>query len=108
MLGGWQAFQFLAGRSEDQAFNGSAIWGFIIYSIAQVPVSTPGNSLSYGVETNVGVGYRNTAEGWYAGGSWAVFFPLGALNRPGTLWTETGAEDASVAQMIRIYMGVKF
>ena len=64
--------------------------GGVIYSIAQVPVSTPGNALSYGVEINVGVGYRNTAEGFYAGLTWGVLWPMGALNRPepacGRLW----------------------
>jgi hypothetical protein len=36
ILGAWQAYLFLTGRCEAQAFNGSAIWGFILYSIAQV------------------------------------------------------------------------
>ena len=95
------AYWFDLGNTRAVGLQGAAI-----YSIAQVPVSTPGNAINYGLETNVGVGYRNTAEGFYAGGTWAVFFPLGALNRT-SLWPE-GAEDASVAQMIRIYMGVKF
>ena len=79
----------------------------VIYSLAQVPVSTPGNDLMWGIEMDVGAGYRNTAEGFYGGFTWGVLWPLGALNRPGPgLWP--AAEDASVAQILRIYMGVKF
>ena len=35
----------------------------------------------YGLEMDVGAGYRNTAEGFYAGFTWGVLWPLGALNR---------------------------
>ena len=35
-----------------------------------------------------------------------TLWPLGALNRPFPLWTNS--EDASVAQILRVYMGVKF
>jgi hypothetical protein len=95
------AYWFDLGNTRAVGLQGAAI-----YSMAQVPVSTPGNALSYGLETDVGAGYRNTAEGFYAGATWGVFFPLGALNR-GSNWPE-GAEDASVAQIVRVYMGVKF
>jgi hypothetical protein len=74
--------------------------------MAQVPVSTPGNDLMWGLEMDVGAGYRNTAEGFYGGFTWGVLWPLGALNRPSPLWTFS--EDASVAQILRVYMGVKF
>ena len=60
----------------------------------------------YGLEMNVGAGYRNTAEGFYAGATWGVLWPLGALNRTFPLWLVN--EDASAAQILRIYMGVKF
>ena len=81
--------------------------GGVIYSMAQVPVSTPGNALSQGLEMNVGVNYRNTAEGWYAGATWAVLWPLAALERPATIWFQDAA-GASAAQMLRIFMGVRF
>jgi uncharacterized protein (TIGR04551 family) len=97
------AYWFDLGNTRAVGLQGAAI-----YSMAQVPVSTPGNELSYGVETNVGAGYRNTAEGFYAGATWGVFFPLGALNRNATLWGPEQAADASTAQIIRIHMGVKF
>ena len=95
------AYWFDLGRTRALGLNGS-----VIYSMAQVPVSTPGNELMYGLEMDVGAGYRNTAEGFYAGFTWGVLWPLGALNRPSPLWTT--AEDASVAQILRIYLGVKF
>ncbi|HET6282171.1 MAG TPA: TIGR04551 family protein [Polyangia bacterium] len=81
--------------------------GGVIYRMAQVPVATPGNSLSYGLEMNVGVNYRNTAEGFYCGATWAVLWPLGALERPATIWFQDAA-GATAAQMLRIFMGVRF
>ncbi len=75
--------------------------------MAQVPVSTPGDSLMYGVETNLGLGYRNTAEGFYAGFVWGVFWPLAALDRPSPLWAQDAA-NASAAQIVRVNLGVKF
>jgi len=83
--------------------------GTVIYSLAQVPVSTPGNSLQYGLETNVGVTYRNTAEGFYAGMTWGVLWPFGALDRPSPLWSDgQGAANADAAQILRGFLGVKF
>ena len=83
--------------------------GTVIYSLAQVPVSTPGNSLQYGLEMNVGVTYRNTAEGFYAGMTWGVLWPFGALDRPSPLWSAgSGAGNADAAQILRGFLGVKF
>jgi uncharacterized protein (TIGR04551 family) len=83
--------------------------GSIIYSMAQVPVSTPGNALGYGLEMNASATYRNTAEGFYAGMTWGVLWPFAALNRPSALWQEgSGAGDASAAQVLRGFLGVKF
>ena len=70
--------------------------------MAQVPVSTPGNELMWGLETDVAAGYRNTAEGFYGGFTWGILWPLGALNRNFPLYPHS--EDASVAQILRIYM----
>jgi uncharacterized protein (TIGR04551 family) len=96
------AYWFDLGRTRAIGLNGS-----LIYSMAQVPVSMPGNDLMMGLEMDVGAGYRNTAEGFYGGFTWGVLWPLSALNREAPLWPQ-GAEDASVAQILRIYMGVKF
>jgi len=97
------AYWFDLGQTRAIGVNGS-----VIYSMAEVPVSTPGDSLSYGIETDIGLGYRNTAEGFYAGMTWAVFWPFGALDRqPSDLWGSDAA-DASAAQILRVNMGVKF
>jgi uncharacterized protein (TIGR04551 family) len=96
------AYWFDLGRTRQLGLNGS-----IIYSMAHVPVSTPGNAMPYGAEINVGAGYRNTAEGFYAGFVWAVLWPLAALDRPASLWG-IDAADASVAQVLRVHMGVRF
>jgi uncharacterized protein (TIGR04551 family) len=95
------AYWFDLGRTRALGLNGS-----VIYSMAQVPVSMPGNDVMMGLELDVGAGYRNTAEGFYAGFTWGVLWPLAALNRNTPLYTV--AEDASVPQILRIYMGVKF
>ena len=85
--------------------------GAVIYSMAQVPVSTPGNALSYGIEMNVGLNYRNTADGFYAGLTWAVFWPFAALDRPADIWgaqPQGDAAGASAAQMLRAFFGIRF
>jgi uncharacterized protein (TIGR04551 family) len=85
--------------------------GSVIYSIAPVPVSTPGNSLNYGLELNLGLQYRNLRENFFAGFTWGVFWPMAALSRPqvdatASLWTV--AEDANAAQVLRTFLGVRF
>jgi uncharacterized protein (TIGR04551 family) len=97
------AYWFDLGQNRAIGLNGS-----VIYSMAQVPVSTPGNSLNYGVEADVGASYRNTGEGVYGGVTWGLFFPLAALSRPASLWEASNAANATAAQMLRIFMGVRF
>jgi uncharacterized protein (TIGR04551 family) len=82
--------------------------GAFIYSVAQVPVATPGNALGYGLEMNINASYRNTAEGFYAGMTWGVLWPMGALDRPASVWGTADAADAKAAQVLRGFMGVKF
>jgi uncharacterized protein (TIGR04551 family) len=83
--------------------------GAFIYSLAPVPVSTPGNAISYGLEMDLSLGYRNLSENFYAGVVWGVFWPFGALNRPGDIFQNAdGAGNASAAQILRGFMGVKF
>jgi uncharacterized protein (TIGR04551 family) len=92
--------------------NDVGISGSIIYSIAPVPVSTPGNSMNYGVEMDLGLQYRNLRENIYAGATWGVFWPMGALSRSvgsdsqNPLWSHP--EDANAAQVIRTFVGIKF
>ena len=81
--------------------------GSLIYSLAPVPVATPGNSINYGLEMDLGLTYRNTTEKFYAGMVWGVFWPFGALNRRADLFA-TGAETATAAQILRAFVGIKF
>jgi uncharacterized protein (TIGR04551 family) len=96
------AYWFDLGRTRALGISGGAI-----FSMANVPVSTPGDALLYGIETDASAGYRNTAEGFYAGITWGVFWPLDALDRPATIWP-TDAASASAAQILRLNLGVKF
>ena len=93
--------------------NDLGISGSIIYSIAPVPVSTPGNSMNYGVEMDLGLQYRNQHENIFAGVTWGVFWPMAALKRSygsadgnDVLWNHS--EDASASQVIRTFVGIKF
>jgi uncharacterized protein (TIGR04551 family) len=97
------AYWFDLGQNRAIGLNGS-----IIYSAAQVPVSTPGNAINYGVEADLGAGYRNTGEGIYGGVTWGLFFPLAALSRPTPLWPSDQSASASSAQILRVFMGVRF
>jgi uncharacterized protein (TIGR04551 family) len=96
------AYWFDLGGTRAIGLNGS-----IIYSAAQIQVSTPGNALSYGVEGNVGAGYRNTSSGIYGGATWGLLFPMGALDRPASIWGNN-ASDAATAQILRLFMGIRF
>ncbi len=88
--------------------------GAVIYSLAPVPVSTPGNAMNYGAEMDLGLQYRNTRENIFAGFTWGVFWPMAALRRPvvdasspsNQLWQIP--EDASAAQVVRTFAGIKF
>jgi uncharacterized protein (TIGR04551 family) len=92
--------------------NDVGISGSIIYSMAMVPVSTPGNSMNYGIEMDLGLNYRNRRENIYAGATWGVFWPMAALSRPhdgeGSNFLWTHPEDANAAQVIRTFVGIKF
>jgi uncharacterized protein (TIGR04551 family) len=88
--------------------------GAVIYSMAPVSNGTPGHGLSYGIEMNVGVNYRNSAEGFYAGLTWGVLWPLAALDRPMnhsdgvTSFWGSDAANASAAQVLRTFFGIRF
>ena len=92
--------------------NDVGISGSVIYSIAPVPVSTPGNSMNYGVELDLGLHYRNRRENIFAGATWGIFWPMAALSRPigndtqNPLWGTS--EDTSASQVIRTFVGIKF
>ena len=67
--------------------------------------------MNYGVELDLGLQYRNRRENFYAGATWGVFWPMAALSRPtvdatAPLWGQ--AEDASAAQVLRTFVGIRF
>ncbi|MBN2575675.1 MAG: TIGR04551 family protein [Deltaproteobacteria bacterium] len=85
--------------------------GAVVYSLAPVPVATPGNSLNYGVEMDLALQYRNLRENVFAGFTWGVFWPMAALTRPrvdasAPLWSSP--EDANAAQVVRLFAGIRF
>jgi len=79
----------------------------LVYSLAPVPVSTPGNSINYGVELDLSLGYRNITEKFYAGLIWGVFWPFAALNRPIELFP-AGYGTATASQVLRGFLGIRF
>jgi uncharacterized protein (TIGR04551 family) len=87
----------------------------MLYSLAPVPVSTPGNSLSYGIEADLGLSYRNPGDGFFGGITFGVLWPMGALDR-GILMAGGAAasggfsrtDDASTAQVLRTFLGIRF
>jgi uncharacterized protein (TIGR04551 family) len=88
-------------KTREVGMNASAI-----YSMAAVPVATPGNASIYGLEMNLGLTYRNNREGFYAGATWAVFWPLSALDRPAAIWGFQ--ETARAPQAFRTFLGIRF
>jgi uncharacterized protein (TIGR04551 family) len=90
--------------------------GAVLYSLAPVPVSTPGNSLSYGIELDAGISYRNPADGFFGGITYGVLWPMGALDRGIVNASVSGSslggfnkvEDASTAQVLRTFLGIRF
>jgi uncharacterized protein (TIGR04551 family) len=97
------AYWFDLGANRAVGINGS-----VIYSMAQVPVSTPGDAINYGIEADLGATYRNTGEGVYGGVTWGLFFPMAALSRPVSLYGADSSANAASAQILRVFMGVRF
>jgi hypothetical protein len=64
--------------------------------------------MGYGIEMDLGLGYRNANEKFYAGMVWGVFWPFGALNRPIELFPSGGSGTATAAQVLRGFVGIKF
>ncbi len=77
-----------------------------IFSMANQPVATPGNSQWYGIELDADVEYRNLPHGFIAGLAYGVFFPLSALNYPAALYGTY--QDAKPAQTVQARLVVKF
>ena len=78
----------------------------IIFSMANEPISTPGNSRWYGIELDGDISYLNLQHGFIVGLAYGVFFPLDALNFPRSIYGFY--QDAKPAQTLQFRMIVKF
>lgn len=85
-----------------------------IASFANVPVATPGNGQMYGIELDGDLGYEN--DGFFAGISYGVLFPMGAMDHPVDVANEggpgfgydTNSGDAETAQTIQTRLVLQF
>ncbi|MBI4512089.1 MAG: TIGR04551 family protein [Deltaproteobacteria bacterium] len=79
-----------------------------ITSFAHRSVATPGNSTWYGLEFDGDLGYQNEAEGFFAGMSYGVFFPGGAMDHKEGLPGFLRPGEAGTAQTFQTRLVVKF
>jgi uncharacterized protein (TIGR04551 family) len=85
-----------------------------VASFANVPVSTPGNGRMWGVELDGDLGYHT--KSFFAGISYGVLFPLGAMHHPEDEMGQggpgfgygTNTGKAGTAQTIRTRMVLRF
>ena len=66
-----------------------------------------------GIELNGDLGYANKEEGFFAGISYGVLFPMGALDHPRgeasrPIFPENEAGEASTAQTIQTRLMLKY
>lgn len=80
----------------------------LIHSMAQIPVSTPGNARNYGLEMDFSLGYKNHDEGFFAGFQYGFFVPMGALDHPSDLFKLPSYTPTGAAQVLRMQLAVKF
>jgi uncharacterized protein (TIGR04551 family) len=80
-----------------------------VASFAHKPIATPGNESFYGVELDGDLGYSNEKEGFFAGLSYGVLFPLAALDRPFDIFPNNeGSIGASTAQTFQLRFILKY
>ena len=80
----------------------------LMYAMAANPVAYPGNSYNLGLEIDASLMYRNEEEGFYAGVTYGVLFPFGALSIPASIYGTQFAHDAETAQTFQGRIAVKF
>jgi hypothetical protein len=82
------------------------------YALAQQRAATFGNKQSYGLELDAAFRYHSRREPIYFQLQYGVMFPLGAFNRPASIYTVNaqmgGGSDAKAAQTIQAQVGVRF
>lgn len=79
----------------------------LIYSFANNPTAYPGNARSLGLEMDLDLYYQNLDDGFTAGLQYGLLIPLGALDRPASIYL-SDAKDAGLAQTLRARMVIKF
>jgi uncharacterized protein (TIGR04551 family) len=85
--------------------DGFDLYGSFIYSQAFYAESTPSTeSSALGVEVDVGARYE-TEDGFVAGLSWGIFFPMAGLQEPASAVVRP---DFETAQALRGTMGIRF
>ena len=85
--------------------DGFDLYGSFIYSQAFYAESTPSTeSSALGFEVDVGARYE-TEDGFVAGLSWGIFFPMAGLQEPATAVVRP---DFETAQALRGTMGIRF
>ena len=85
-----------------------------VTAAALKPVATPGNETMYGTEFDADLGYQN--NGFHAGVTYGVLFPLGAMNHPSgsefgfqtDLGDTRNIGDASTAHTIQFRLALEF
>lgn len=85
--------------------DGFDLFGALIYSQALYAESTPSmTSNALGVEVDVGARYE-TEDGFVAGVSWGIFFPMSGLQEPPDALVRP---DFETAQALRGTLGIRF
>ncbi len=85
-----------------------------VFSMVNVPVSTPGNGDIYGLELDADFGYES--NGFFAGIAYGVLFPFDALDHPasdglggpGFGYADTNTGDAEASMTIQSRLMLKF
>jgi uncharacterized protein (TIGR04551 family) len=105
ILGGITDAAYIKPSVKYSLADGFDLFGSAIYSQALYAESTPSTvSRSLGFEVDVGARYE-TEDGFVAGLSWGILFPMGGLQEvPGTLFVR----DFETAQAIRGTLAVRF
>jgi uncharacterized protein (TIGR04551 family) len=105
LLGGVTDAFYLKPSAKYSLADGFDLYGSLIYSQAFYAESTPSTTSSaLGVEVDVGARYE-TEDGFVAGISWGIFFPMAGLQEPPSA---TVRPDFETAQALRGTLGIRF
>ncbi len=108
ILGAVSNAAYFKGSVQYDIFDSFGARADVLYAIADRAVAYPGNSYHLGVELDISLMYRNEEEGFYAGLSYGVLFPLRGLERHADIFGSQFAKDAGTAQTFQGRIIVKF